>query len=318
MSATHEGSLHSPSRHHPWLLIHPLFWTARHLGLFNCCFHQIDHDDGNTTSPHGTAQDAHLGERWSRVFAHTFSLAYKYITLANILVYEGSPLREGRKPTFFFASRLVERLDWCSVFHTHLDHIAREQLVVGYFHYDTLAAKRRERLSPCPHPRGDRNEPVIRLYRRRLSRITPIIWSQDPYLVCVLLSMAQSLRRESRSPKSFIFTARLLVTTKSDFEHIHLFEADITSELLQLFDHPTLSMAGVPWPIIKHKKISFMPYSSFQQRIMTHLLGGSTCPLGLIDGENTGVVAPQASSSKRKFEEEKQISRRVKLKGLGK
>ncbi|KAM6514287.1 hypothetical protein FALCPG4_015439 [Fusarium falciforme] len=222
------------------------------------------------------------------------------------------------KPTFFFASRLVERLDWCSVFHTHLDHIAREQLVVGYFHYDTLAAKRRERLSPCPHPRGDRNEPVIRLYRRRLSRITPIIWSQDPYLVCVLLSMAQSLRRESRSPKSFIFTARLLVTTKSDFEHIHLFEADITSELLQLFDHPTLSMAGVPWPIIKHKKISFMPYSSFQQRIMTHLLGGSTCPLGLIDGENTGVVAPQASSSKRKFEEEKQISRRVKLKGLGK
>lgn len=66
--------------------------------------------------------------------------------------------------------------------------------------------------------------------------------------------------------------ARLLVTNKTDLTFIHLFEAEITSSLLATIDNPTLSMKYVAWPIIKHRKIPFQPYSNFRERIIGYLL----------------------------------------------
>ncbi|KAF4985632.1 hypothetical protein FDECE_16423 [Fusarium decemcellulare] len=320
MLAAQQTSLHSLSSSHPWLLTHPLFWTARHLNLFNCHFHQVDVGNSNITEPQ-VDQHNELAEQWSRVFARTFALVRKYCTLANLLESEGSPLYEvschmRSPPAFFFANRPIERLN-SSFFHVRPDHPSgkgqHERLVVGYFHYDTLTRKRRERLSPCPHPHGGHNGPVQRLYQRRLSRITPTTWSQDPYLVCILLSMAQSLAREARSPKPMTFTARLLVTTKLDLEFVHLFEADISSELLDILDQPTLNMTNVSWPIIKHAKISFLPYNNLQQRIMNYLLDVKGSHLESMGGDDVG--APEKQPKKRKIEAESDISRRVKLKG---
>ncbi|KAH6973874.1 hypothetical protein BKA56DRAFT_592675 [Ilyonectria sp. MPI-CAGE-AT-0026] len=80
---------------------------------------------------------------------------------------------------------------------------------MGYFHYQTLVRKRRERLTPRPHPGRGNNGPVRRMYRRKLSKVTPQQWSRDPYLLCILLSLAQSQARMSRLPQPSIFVVGL-------------------------------------------------------------------------------------------------------------
>lgn len=80
--------------------------------------------------------------------------------------------------------------------------------IIGYFHYDTVALKRKRKLMPRPHPIRGYNEPVRRIYQRKLASITPRKWSQDPYLVSILLAMAQSVVLKPRSPQSDIIVVR--------------------------------------------------------------------------------------------------------------
>lgn len=66
--------------------------------------------------------------------------------------------------------------------------------------------------------------------------------------------------------------SRLLVTRVVDKEFIHLFEAEITSEILEMLDRPNLATGLATWPTIKHKKIPFQPYESFKERITAEIL----------------------------------------------
>ncbi|KAK7414169.1 hypothetical protein QQX98_006955 [Neonectria punicea] len=199
--------------------------------------------------------------------------------LSNLLAHDGSALEEARNaPVFFFANRSVEKLN-CTVFHHRSAGQHQENLpLMGYFHYQTLARKRREKLTPRPHPGRGNNGPVRRIYQRKLSKVTPQQWSQDPYL------------------------ARLLITTKIDSTFVHLFKAEITSQLLETLDNPTLSMNHISWPMIRHVKIPFEPYSNFRERIMGHLLAV----------DDSKAIAKDAN--KRKLKEENEQTRRVRLK----
>lgn len=55
---------------------------------------------------------------------------------------------------------------------------------------------------PRPHPTRGYNEPVRRIYQRKLATITPQKWSQDPYLVSILLSLAHSVALMPGLPRS--------------------------------------------------------------------------------------------------------------------
>lgn len=54
---------------------------------------------------------------------------------------------------------------------------------------------------------------------------------------------------------SLFSKSRLLVTRVVDKEFIHLFEAEITSEILEMLYRPNLAISLATWPTIKHKKI---------------------------------------------------------------
>ncbi|KAF7557803.1 hypothetical protein G7Z17_g463 [Cylindrodendrum hubeiense] len=178
----------------------------------------------------------------------------------------------------------------------------------------------------------EKASPVRCLCQRKLSKVTPQTWSQDPYLVCILLSMAQSLARKSHSAQPGVYVVpssvwrllnsallnsahlsktRLLVTTKSDSAFVHLFEAEITSELLDILDDPALSMTHVSWPIIRHSKLPFQPYSTLQGRLMARLVGAQES----LRMEPTNFDGTKVISNKRKLAEENDFARRVRLKG---
>jgi hypothetical protein len=54
-----------------------------------------------------------------------------------------------------------------------------------------------------PAPRGQINNPVKRLYDHKIRRVTPPDWRNDPYIVCLLLTMAQDSWRTSQRTGSY-------------------------------------------------------------------------------------------------------------------
>ncbi|KAK7428863.1 hypothetical protein QQZ08_004633 [Neonectria magnoliae] len=197
-------SLRSLGLEHPWLLTHPVFWTARHLDLVECRFRTADGDGaegslihaGIETGLHGTYEDDESAQM-AEIFAKSLALRQKTYSLVNLLEYDGSALKKAiHPPVFSFAKRSIDQSE-CTIFHI-AKHCIREQhqdalAVIGYFYYQNVVSKRRQKLTPRPHPHKGYNRPVLRLCQRKLSKITPQTWSQNPYLVSILLSMAQSL-----------------------------------------------------------------------------------------------------------------------------
>ncbi|KAG7427815.1 hypothetical protein Forpi1262_v011084 [Fusarium oxysporum f. sp. raphani] len=110
-------------------------------------------------------------------------------------------------------------------------------------------------------------------HNRRLRDLTPDLWFEDPYLVCILLSLAQlQWQRRKTTPEAFF--VRLLVTNASDTTHAHVFQADIPSKLLHALDNPTEDKDNLVWPAIQHFQVPFDPHASFSERIAGQLLAG--------------------------------------------
>ncbi|KAL4923026.1 uncharacterized protein BDV17DRAFT_25674 [Aspergillus undulatus] len=101
-------------------------------------------------------------------------------------------------------------------------------------------------------------------------RTTPNDWAHDPYLV-VLLSVAQLQQRLLNPLKQTDYTSRLLVTNASDGEFIHLYEAQISSEVLRMLDSPTTAKS-VRWPTIQRRRIPFKLFDTFKYRLEGALL----------------------------------------------
>ncbi|KAL7759163.1 hypothetical protein ACKLNR_011590 [Fusarium oxysporum f. sp. zingiberi] len=112
-----------------------------------------------------------------------------------------------------------------------------------------------------------------RLSQRRLRDLTPDLWFEDPYLVCILLSLAQ-LQWQRRKTTPEAFSVRLLVTNASDTTHAHVFQAYIPSKLLHALDNPTEDIDNLVWPAIQYVQVAFEPHASFSKRIAGQLLTG--------------------------------------------
>jgi hypothetical protein len=57
------------------------------------------------------------------------------------------------------------------------------------------------------------------------------------------------------------------LTHKPGEEFFHIFEAHITSELLEMLDNPTTATKHIDWPIIKHRRVPYYPLEGLRERI---------------------------------------------------
>ncbi|KAJ6188737.1 hypothetical protein N7519_003645 [Penicillium mononematosum] len=143
--------------------------------------------------------------------------------------------------------------------------------LVSYLHYTSVNGARRDKFEPCPGPRGTLNWIGQRILQKRLAQIEPKEWTEDPYFVCILLALAQLQEREVELPKPATYTARLLVTNVCDKEFIHLYEAEISAELLGALRSPETATKYTKWPTIRQRKLPYKPYNTFENRITAEL-----------------------------------------------
>ncbi|KAJ5179769.1 hypothetical protein N7492_002979, partial [Penicillium capsulatum] len=183
-----------------------------------------------------------------------------------------------------------------------------------YLNYSDIDQSRRKKLQPRDHPGGGHNAAGSSLFRKKLSRITPEDWSQDPYLVCVMLSIAQLQERLLQpSPQITAYTPRLLMTHFADSDFIYLYESRVTSKLLRMLNNPTTAISE-DWPTIEPRKIPFKPYENFKQRLMHELLSTPDKPLrcgsSVADAHVDALVGTAVKRQHETKEEDRRILRR--------
>ncbi|KAF7594175.1 hypothetical protein BBP40_010024 [Aspergillus hancockii] len=60
-----------------------------------------------------------------------------------------------------------------------------------------------------------------------------------------------------------------------DREYFHLYEAEITAELLDAPRNPTTTTSYTAWPTIHRRKPPFKPYGTFANRLMAEFVAPS-------------------------------------------
>ncbi|KGO65941.1 hypothetical protein PITC_021420 [Penicillium italicum] len=237
------------------------------------------------------------GESEARSLARNFSLQGKLNALTNILLSKGSIFdKRSKGPSFIFAGQSIHRPHY-TVFYRRDQpdpSICQEPLpMIGYLNYTNVSGTRWHKFQPRHHS-GDDDSTASQLSKKKLARVTPKEWKEDPYFVCVLLSLAQLQERHLKPPRPISHTvsapcasklstissfvslthtpkSRLLIASPMDRESIHLYEAQFTSDFLGMLDNPAIATMPANFPTIKRKQISFRPFETFQERILADL-----------------------------------------------
>ncbi|KAG5764823.1 hypothetical protein H9Q69_007348 [Fusarium xylarioides] len=258
--------------------VHPLFWTSKHLQVLHCHFNHVDSSSLALTlppspplSPSSDAEREDLVRLVPRIthgqFASGRSACFSVMMRARGII------NTERRPHLFY-NKLRLHTPECNVFRFSDVYNFEVRPILGHFRYDEVVRKRELAIKPRRHPvPGSSNLPAERLYERRLRDLTPALWFEDPYLVCVLLSLAQ-LRWQKQKSITESIVVRLLVTSTSDTTYAHVFQADIPPKLLRALDNPTEDMDSLVWPAIQHIQVPFEPHASFSERVVRQLLAG--------------------------------------------
>ncbi|POR31701.1 Uncharacterized protein TPAR_08083 [Tolypocladium paradoxum] len=277
------------------LLVRPPLWTSRQLDLLDCHFedshdihdiHDCDEVDETTPRPNLLLARA-VPVSPVRLLAGSENIETKHYAAEGCLDFPGSVFRAtGRKTaTFRFARRAVEKLD-CLVFSSREgvdDPCKLPQPRLAYLDYASIIVRRKHLLGPMRfHPGGGSNVPAVGLLRKRMAQVEPQDWSQDPFLVSVLISLAQaqqrclvsrSASRGDSSPstvESAIYVPLVLLTRSPD-RYIHLYRADIPSAFLRKLDEPHHRPVATTRVTVVHSRIPFRPFKTFTSRLETEL-----------------------------------------------
>jgi hypothetical protein len=71
--------------------------------------------------------------------------------------------------------------------------------VIGYLNYTNVTGTRYHKFSPRDRVR-DIDYGISPLSKKKLALVTPKEWEEDPYIVCVLLSLAQFQEHRLKPP----------------------------------------------------------------------------------------------------------------------
>ncbi|RBA20672.1 hypothetical protein FPRO05_08119 [Fusarium proliferatum] len=223
----------------------PLFWTSQHLDLLGIRFLHFDRPI-HAPQPRGdAAEDLDA----VNVIFHVMRLATvpdtesKIKSAIHLLCTPGSPLQLKPKP-----------------------QAISPDAATGY--RVCLLPN-----IPPSHPRKKVNSPVRRLCDSHLRRIIPENWAEDPYIVCLLLSLAQAQAIKQKRAMPETFPVRLLVAFDGDKSFAHVFQADVDARILQALNEPRFDLNGITWPNVTHTKVAFDPYLTFPHRIVAEMLG---------------------------------------------
>ncbi|KAF4973831.1 hypothetical protein FZEAL_9210 [Fusarium zealandicum] len=276
------ASIHDVIRQHPRerLLVQPLEWTSQHLRLLRCSFEELDVSSNEDTQTNA-ADKEESGQkkpvdRWARTAERLATYEMKTAAVKKLLAEADGPLKFLRPYGFFcFSTKHEFRLHGT----TFTQRSSNNSAPVFAFMQRGMINTLREGVFSLPRPRRP-NPPAEEIRRLRLKQIVPSDPRRDPYIVGVLLGLAQSQAESLLSKMSgsegiesdHVFKVCAALVDEKDTEFMYFYTASISAAFLSKFEYPEKLH---PFPsamsadlCIQYRGIPFLPYSTLRTRLL--------------------------------------------------
>ncbi|PMB68217.1 hypothetical protein BM221_006394 [Beauveria bassiana] len=268
-------------------ILRPGLWSSEDLQLFGCQFsaiHAFDPQSCEAAGADDSSDHAVVVEREALVLQKYDSPMMKRLAMQGMLA-DGKLYRHcrdekltavygAREPPLCIGKRVIGRASFSFFLPVEKHHLARGGLLpmTGCIDYRMISGAREKAVICGPRPRQRRCS-----YSERLKRITPRVWTEDPYILFILLSMAQHQYHSKRGRRC------------TAFRDIYLFDADIPAALLDELEDPRIVPQRPTRLVIHGTRISIEPRKDLWARLVAALSsrGGDNAAdgVGRRDGE---------------------------------
>ncbi|OJJ68672.1 hypothetical protein ASPBRDRAFT_68198 [Aspergillus brasiliensis CBS 101740] len=247
------GSLYSIIRRDPRrAYVEPIGWTSYHLQSLGCSFNRQrlpgkGHDhDGARGEPDHKATRFLSPEHAARVkfqLAQVSTLTVKRYAVKEILeAYDIRP-QGAEDLSFQFNRHNVARLPTDGIFTLSADISSS---LIAFVTFDTIESLRESYIRP---KRKLRNRPILNKTQNKLQLIQPPDQAEDPYLVALLIALAQTQRRQQYQSSIQLtstatddachsLTAKVLAIPGTQSKYFYVYTATIPTEFLDKFEDP--------------------------------------------------------------------------------
>ncbi|KJZ70344.1 hypothetical protein HIM_10273 [Hirsutella minnesotensis 3608] len=248
------------------LLVRPTSWTQRHLELLGCSF------SGPSLAPAGPTPDSPGNPKFNYlrcVFEEWRSQARDRQGAIVDLLAEYGPFEHRDNIQFSFRRRHAQILS-CALFLSSPKQGKGEwpPIIAAHIDLQHIDALRFKALKiPSEHSARAFSNP-------KRNKITPQNHLHDPYIVALLIALAQGnrLRASLRGEPDLLLPPSQVLVTSLDGELIYLYTAHVTQLFLQSFDDPTFKPSEPISISVQITAISVKPYETLCDRITTLLL----------------------------------------------
>ncbi|SCO47144.1 uncharacterized protein FFNC_11210 [Fusarium fujikuroi] len=253
--------------------VHPLEWSEVHLELLKASFVKIDTDETPENPEDGTVMVSDY--RIVRQFAQT-SMKNKNL---KILICDNGPLKLLR-PRGYFCFGEEKPLDLQGAIFNQREAVSNDSYAGAFaFIQGNLVRNLREGLFPLPNRL--RHDPAAKWLRElRVKKIEPQDQWRDPYILCVLLGLAQSQAEDKTSPEypfaeDHIFKTCAALTDDNNEDFMYFYTAEFSVAFVSKFEYP-LDLkkpkdAMASELSIGMKQIFFRPYKTFRARLLAEI-----------------------------------------------
>ncbi|KAL6692146.1 hypothetical protein J3F84DRAFT_384340 [Trichoderma pleuroticola] len=276
------------------ILVSPISWTSRHLELLGVSFQEPIPAPSNTNLefPQG-----HDGSLYVKEYLRAWwKFSCRLHNIQRLLAAPECPLYPRAGGTLHF-DRLKKKLYCTFLYHQSKENVSSASgwPVAAYADLGELESLRKDTLRCYTTARF--NPPGQAIWHRKWKRLNPPEPLHDPYIVALLIAVAQKQRNQLykagsvQQCKGKFFSPQVVCSLKSK-ECLYLYTADISSSLLDMFDDSSISP---PTPIstsIEIRTIPISPPQTLRARLLTLL-----CPsLSAMDtNQNLDGEAPNLS-----------------------
>ncbi|KAL7916214.1 hypothetical protein GGI35DRAFT_25871 [Trichoderma velutinum] len=287
-------SLYGIARQHcrEEIIITPLRWTGRHLKLLQCSFEK-PLPEPLTPAAYAVTEADYTEERsgtphLQEFFQYYYKAPFREQGIRLLLTTDGCPLAAFDALGLYFNGSIIKRLECVSLCLRSSMHrtIRYKRPLAAFIDRGHIELRRKESIGY----RSMRfNPPIIRLFNKKWKKICPPEPLYDPYIVALLIGVAQQKRRHFQEincneevSKGMIFS-QVLSTFYSKGEcevkgeeaymgWMYLYQANIPLSLLDMFDNPKLAPSAPPSVSVQVITICYSPLATLRARLLELML----------------------------------------------
>ncbi|KAL7817010.1 hypothetical protein V8C44DRAFT_270235 [Trichoderma aethiopicum] len=260
------------------LAVHPVEWTHRHLELLECSFGQPTPEPSSGCPDALLSPDKQLAEEANARFVRQLAsrrgrgaqdFAWREAQLGRILTSDERFSIHYRGGIYFHFNDRACNLP-CILVGEHTGQRNNIPFAACIDRFD-IESQRHDRMKTY---RGARqSEATNSLRSLQLRKLTPANYYHDPYILALLIALAQGQRAAlgSNNDAAGCFRPRVLMTSYKE-NHVHLFSAEISSAFLDRLDFPSVTPQAQGPVLIQHVLVPLKPYATFRRRICQVLL----------------------------------------------